>query len=141
MKRIKRAVKAGDPNPNTGLPINGLETELRKYFDEFGKYGGICVDDVDISIRYGGRDNHDVMYTTDFSRCFGIVKDFNEEYFFVDLTGYGEMLFEGHMDGDVITGYVMGVVSVVDSNDMSTCERVIRLNLFKDNTEKENTNG
>ena len=108
MKRIKRAVKAGDPNPNTGFPINGLEDKLREYFNTFGDpFGGVCVDDVDITVRYGGRDNHDVMYTTDLSRCFGIIKDFNEEYFFVDLTGYGEMLFEGHMDGDLITGYVM----------------------------------
>lgn len=125
--KIKRAIKAGDPNVNTGKTVIGLEDKLKEYFEESDK---VYVDDRDISIRYDSV-YHDVMYCIMLDRCVGIVTGFDDEYFYIDITGYGEKVFNGRIVDDEITGYTLGVVFAVDGDTLTNCVKVLRLNLIR----------
>lgn len=129
--KIKRAIKAGGPNVNTGKVTVGLEDKLKEFFETYNNT--IFVDDLDIAAKYPG--DYSVLFSARMDRCIGTVTGFDEEYFYIDITGYGETLFDGHIVDDEITGYTMGVVYAVDGDTYTTCSVVHRLNLIKSDEE------
>ena len=133
--KIKRAIKAGEPNINTGKVVIGLEDKLREFFNTFDNR--VFVDDADITIRYDSN-YKDVMFYVRMDRCIGTVTGFDEEYFYIDITGYGETLFESKIVDDEITGYTLGVVYAVDGDTLTMCNCVHRLNLIKSKEETNN---
>ena len=113
--RIKRAIKAGDPNPNTGKIITGLEDKLKELFEANGNR--VFIDDQTTITS-------DNAYEINQSRCIGIVTDYTENDFEIDLTSYGQDLI-----GNNINDYTIGTVAIID--DAGVCERIARLYLIK----------
>lgn len=133
--KIKRLRNANEPNINTGSQIIGLEEALKEYI----KNNHVVIDDNDsIYDKAFNKNNPCVLLPIiNPSRVIGIVTDVDDEYFYVDLTSFGEEIIGDNANDK----FKIGVVSQVDKKYLVDedcpskkytqwyCKRIIRLYL------------
>lgn len=118
--KIKRLVPAGVPNPNTGVVVENMDTMIQDFLSKHNHQVFI-----DSNSVVNSRDDIE-LNSVNLATCIGIILDFNEEYFMVDLTSYGEEFI-----GKNIDKYAIGVSMYIKKGNPAICERIAKFILYK----------
>lgn len=127
--KIARAIKAHEPNINSKTIITNLEDKLKEFIDNNSEH--VFVDN-----KTGFDLDTDILdkFTVDLSKVTCVVFGFDDEYFYVNLTDFGEKIFKID-DNRTIANYKMGIIYTVDDETKSICNKIIRLCLIKNKEE------
>lgn len=130
--KIRRLVKANEPNPNTKCVIYELEDELKKFFKS---------SNYRVPIVYSSETIRDPISKAIYSNPIGIathtnpnenvlvVTNFDEEFFEVEYNGSNKDLFK--LENGIITNYKIGILGILSLETHLKCNTVIGLYMHK----------
>lgn len=119
--KIRRMVKSGEPNPNSGVVVKNLDKKI----NEFINSNEYKLDNIEIYTHQDYKNGVENL-SINLINCIGRVIGFDNEYFTVKLNSMGKELLK-----EEISKYKIGAVILTKYGNYSKCEKVIKFILYE----------